>query len=161
MPDLKIERADLDSPAAQALIDALNVELVDRYPEAGANHFRLDLNEVSAGQGAFLIASLDDAPVGCGALRRLNTTEAEIKRMYVTPERRGQGIGRAILNALELEARQLGAVRVVLETGERQPEALALYGRAGFSVIANFGEYVDSPLSVCMAKDLHGTPIPG
>jgi GNAT superfamily N-acetyltransferase len=77
--------------------------------------------------------------------------------MYVAPTARGLGVGRQILNALEAEARRLGARRLVLETGPRQPEALALYAHAGFTQIPLFGEYLDTPhpdLSVCMAKDL-------
>jgi GNAT superfamily N-acetyltransferase len=74
--------------------------------------------------------------------------------MFVDPDRRGTGIGGAILAALETEARQLGARLLVLETGQRQPEALALYRRAGFTSIAPFGEYTGSRLSICMSKDL-------
>jgi GNAT superfamily N-acetyltransferase len=74
--------------------------------------------------------------------------------MYVSPEERGRGLSRLLLNALESEARALGLSRLVLETGVRQVAALALYERAGFSRIAPFGEYVGSPLSVCMAKEL-------
>ena len=97
---------------------------------------------------------MGDVPTGCGAVRRISDEEAEIKRMYTLPTARGQGIGRAILIALEDEARRLGAKRLVLETGERQPEALALYTRHGFIQIPLFGEYIGSPLSVCMAKEL-------
>ena len=67
---------------------------------------------------------------------------------------RGAGLGRRILDALSAEARALGATRVVLETGARQHVAIGLYERAGFVRVAAFGEYVGSPLSVCMAKDL-------
>ena len=74
--------------------------------------------------------------------------------MYVSLNVRGQGIGRALVASLELEAKALGCKRLVLETGVRQQEALALYARTGFAVIPPFGEYVGSPLSVCMAKDL-------
>lgn len=92
--------------------------------------------------------------MGCGAIRRLNDAEAEIKRMYVVPGMRGQGLGRSIVAALEEIAAGLGVSRLVLETGERQPEAIALYSGAGFSRIPAFGEYVGSAFSVCMAKDL-------
>jgi GNAT superfamily N-acetyltransferase len=149
-----IQREPLTSAAAQGLIAALNAELSARYPEEGATHFRLDAAEVAPGRGAFLVAYLALAPVGCGAVRLLANREAEIKRMYVAPEARNLGIGRAILDALEAEALALGAVRLVLETGVRQPESLSLYSRAGFVEIAPFGEYIDSPLSVCMAKEL-------
>jgi len=81
--------------------------------------------------------------------------------MYVSPEARGHGVGRAVLAALQTEARALGLARLVLETGIRQPEAIALYERAGFSRIPAFGEYVNSPVSVCMAKDLAPRPFYG
>jgi GNAT superfamily N-acetyltransferase len=113
---------------------------------------RADLQSPAA--RVLIIASLDSAVAGCGAVRLLNEAEAEIKRMYVVPHARRQGIARALLAALEEEARSLGAVRLVLEAGERQPEALGLYRGASFSVIPLFGEYAGSPLSVCMAMDL-------
>jgi GNAT superfamily N-acetyltransferase len=149
-----IERFDILSHTARTLIEALNAELSSRYPEDGATHFRLDPDEVADGRGAFLVASRAGKPVGCGAVRRIEGRTGEIKRMYVRLEERGRGLGRALLAALEAEAQALGITRLVLETGVRNPEALALYEQAGFSPIAPFGEYVDSPLSVCMGKDL-------
>jgi GNAT superfamily N-acetyltransferase len=149
-----IQRVDILSPTARALIAALNAELLGRYPEENANHIRLDADEVAEGRGAFLIAFRDDRPVGCGAVRRIDGHTGEIKRMYVCPEARGRGLGGALLAALETEARSLGLSRLVLETGVRQPEAIALYQRAGFARIGPFGEYENSPLSVFMAKAL-------
>ncbi len=151
---IDVRREALDSEAARVLIEALNAELLARYPEEGATHFRLDPEEVRAGRGAFVVAWADAEAVGCGAVRRLDDEVAEIKRMYVVPAVRGRRIGEAVLAALESEARRLGVTRLVLETGERQPEAMALYARSGFTVVDPFGEYVDSPLSVCMSKDL-------
>jgi GNAT superfamily N-acetyltransferase len=92
-------------------------------------------------------------------VRRLDVVDAgfaaaEIKRMYVAPATRSAGVGAAILAALEGEARALGVGRLLLETGARQPEALALYRRAGFVAIPRFGAYVGSELSLCMAKAL-------
>lgn len=152
--EVTVRRADLLSSAARVLIEALDAELTSRYPEDGARHFELDADEVAPGRGAFLIASRVGEPVGCGAVRRIEPGIGEIKRMYVSPAARGLGIGRAVLSALEAEARALDCVRLVLETGLRQPEAIALYEGVGFSRIAPFGEYVSSPLSVCMARDL-------
>ena len=152
--DVTIQRFDLMASTARSLIDALNAELSHRYPEPGANHFRLDPEEVADGRGAFLVAARAGRLVGCGAVRRIEERTGEIKRMFVSPEERGQGLGRAILAALEAEARTLGIARLVLETGVRQPEAIALYRGAGFAEIAPFGDYIGSPLSVCMAKDL-------
>ncbi len=156
--EVAVQRGDLLSPLARTLIEALNAELSSRYPEEGATHFRLDGDEVGPGRGAFLIASRAGEPVGCGAIRRIEERTGEIKRMYVRPEERGRGVGRVLLDALEAEARALNISRLVLETGVRQSEAIALYQRAGFSRIAPFGEYVGSPLSVCMAKELGAEP---
>jgi putative acetyltransferase len=148
---IEVRREDLFSPAAQTLIAALNAELTKQYPEERATHFRLTADEVAA----FLVAYRDSVPVGCGAMRRLDPTTAELKRMYVDPAARGEGIGGTILAALESEARKIGVKRLVLETGIRQHAALRLYERRGFRNIALFGEYLESPkTSICMAKDL-------
>lgn len=151
---LTISRERLDSPVAVSLIDALNEELSERYPEPGANHF--ELSEADVTTGTFLVATLDGKAAGCGAIRVVEPGVAEIKRMYVPHGMRGRGIATALLAGLEMAARELKVRRLVLETGARQPEAIALYRRAGFDFIAPFGEYVGSPLSVCMGKDLHG-----
>jgi putative acetyltransferase len=149
-----VQRDKLTSPTARRLIDGLDAELASFYPEPGATHFRLDPEEVAEGSGVFLVASVAGNPVGCGALRRIAARTGEIKRMYVIPDERGHGVGHAVLAALEAEARRLGIARLVLETGIRQPAALALYRRAGFSNTSPFGEYVESPLSVCLTKEL-------
>jgi len=152
--ELAIQRTDLASGEAAALIVALNAELSARYPEDGATHFRLDADEVASGNGVFLVAALAGETVACGAVRRIAPGVAEIKRMYVTPRARGRGVARTLLARLEAEGRALGARRIVLETGHRQPEALALYTHAGYSTIDAYGEYTASPLSVCMGKEL-------
>jgi GNAT superfamily N-acetyltransferase len=161
---LEIAPESLTSPDTTELLTALNAELSALYPEPGANHFRLDPNEVAPGAGVFLVARLHGNPVGCGAVRRLQdpaqirelgTRVGEIKRMYVAPSTRGKGIGRALLDRVEAEATALGLTRLVLETGTRQTEALALYRRAGFTEIPPYGEYVlSSTTSVCFTKEL-------
>jgi len=151
---LEIRREHLGSLEAKRLISALNLELAACYPEPGANHFSLDDKEVALQNGAFLIGYLAAEPVACGAIRRIEPSVAEIKRMYVVPSERGRGISKIMLAALEERARQIGVGRLVLETGTRQLKAIALYQGAGFDRIARFGEYVGSELSVCMGKDL-------
>jgi putative acetyltransferase len=151
---IETRRESVSSDVASALIAALNSELLARYPEEGARHFQLDAEEVIEGRGAFLVAYTPERAVGCGALRRREADIAELKRMYVVPSARGRGVAGIIVRALEREAHALGVIRLVLEAGERQPEALALYRRAGFTVVPRFGEYADSPLSLCMAKHL-------
>ena len=154
----------ITDPDSAGLIAALNAELLARYPEPGATHFRLDPEEVAPGAGVFVVARWHTRPVGCGALRwirdaalvdALGPRVGELKRMYVAPEARGRGVARAVLAHLEAEARSLGLERLVLETGTRQPEALALYRRAGFIEIAPYGEYsASSATSVCFSKAL-------
>lgn len=151
---LRIVCEDLNSASARALISASNAELTARYPEEGATHFGLHPDEVGTGRGAFLIAYRGSEPIGCGAIRRISEHDAEIKRMFVRIDSRRHGVGQRLLAALEVEARRLGVQRLLLETGERQPEALALYVRNGFERSPSFGEYVDSPLSVCMSKQV-------
>jgi putative acetyltransferase len=102
-----------------------------------------------------MVAYRDGIPLGCGAVRLLDANTAEVKRMYVTPEARGQGVGKAVLAALETEARRIGARWLLLETGIRQTAALRLYEGSGFCYIEPYGEYRQSPkTSVCMAKEL-------
>ncbi|HVV44279.1 MAG TPA: GNAT family N-acetyltransferase [Bryobacteraceae bacterium] len=153
MPAVKIRKSTLASPDAARLITALNAELRAEHPEPGSTHFSLSGEQVSDGQGAFLIAWLDQAAVGCGAVRRLDEKTAELKRMYVDPCVRGQGIGRALVESLEGEARALGVTRVVLETGKRLAPAIRMYEGLGYVRIPLFGEYLSSPgTSVCFGK---------
>jgi putative acetyltransferase len=126
-----------------------------------AQRISLSSAQVSAGDGAFLIAYLDDVAVGCGAIRRLDDATAELKRMYVSPCERGKGIGRALVKALEREACRLGATKVVLETGTRLAPAIKLYEAMGYSRIRLFGEYVSSPdTSLCFGRTLANSADP-
>jgi|SRR5579859_8081508 len=150
--DLVLRDEPLDSAVALSLITRLNAELRGAYPEPGANHFRLDPDEVGPGRGAFLVAFDGAAAVACGS-RVLEPGTAEVKRMFVDPSCRGRGVAARVLAALEERARTLGVTRFVLETGTRQLAAIALYTRAGYVRIPPFGEYVASAsTSVCMEK---------
>ena len=152
---LAIARADIAAEASRALIDALNAELRGVYTEPGATHFQLEPEEVAGGRGAFFIVYHEGTPVGCGALRLIDSESAELKRMYIAPVMRGKGLGRHLVAALEAEARALGVRRLVLETGVRQAAALALYRATGFQPIPLYGEYCLSPdTSVCLGKEL-------
>ncbi len=153
--NVRIDRADLHSPEATALIRALNLELSGAYPEPGATHFGLDPTDVAPGRGAFVIAYQDERPVACGAVRLIDPATAELKRMYVEPGARGSGLGRRMVATLEQEAARLGATQVVLETGIRQTPAIALYARCGYRPIPLYGEYTASPgTSVCLGRRL-------
>lgn len=155
-PTLTVTPARLSSTDARRLIRQLDTELAERYPDPADNHLTLDEAEVAEAHGVFLIARLAGQPVGCGAVRRIGPGLGEIKRMYVAPASRGYGVGRRLLSELEQHARRWGMDRLVLETGERQPEAIRLYERAGFVHIDRFGPYLHSPASICLGKDLGG-----
>jgi putative acetyltransferase len=155
MAPVQVRRSTLSSPEAAPLIAALNLELTAAFPEPGATHFSLSDAHVAPGDGAFVIAYLDDVAVGCGAVRRLDEATAELKRMYVEPSVRGRGIGRSLLAALEDEARLLGVTTVVLETGTRLARAIKMYEAMGYVRIPLFGEYLLSPnTSLCFGKSL-------
>lgn len=143
-----------DSEDARRLIRDLDEDLLRRYPDLKAVH-GLHPRDLTDPDFTFLIARIDGLAVGCGALRGLNPRIGEVKRMFVSPEFRGRGIARRILEALESRARELGHETVRLETGIGQHEAIGLYRSTGYSEIAAFGEYAGNPFSVCFEKELH------
>jgi GNAT superfamily N-acetyltransferase len=102
----------------------------------------------------YVIAYGDAHPIACGSLRELDGGTAEVKRMYVVREYRRKRIARAVLSHLVARARRLGYRRLVLETGDRQPAAMALYASSGFQRIAPFGRCPDDPTSVCFERHL-------
>ncbi len=99
-----------------------------------------------------IVCYIDKKPIGCGAFKEYGPGKAEIKRMFVLPEYRGQGIGLNILKELELWAAELNYRECILETGKKQPEAIGLYQKAGYSVIPSYGQYKNIENSVCMTK---------
>jgi putative acetyltransferase len=151
---ITIATEPFDSADAQRLIAALDEHLSSRYPPEQRFGPNLKPEQIAAGLGTFVVARLDGRPVGCGALRKLDKTTAEVKRMYVEPDVRGRGVANDILDHLEDVAHGLGVHRLVLETGIYQAEAIALYRRAGFGPIRCWGEYAEVLTSVCFEKNL-------
>lgn len=149
---LDLREEPYDSPAAQQLIAAVQAEYVVRY--GGPDEAPVDPREFAPPDGLFLVGYLEAQPVATGGLRRHAEGEVEIKRMYVVPEARGRGFSRQMLAALEARARELGANRVVLETGQRQPEAISLYESSGYARLPGFGHYACAPLSISFEKKL-------
>lgn len=143
------------------LIAAVQQVYVQRYGEADVDQtVAADFNPP---RGHFLLAWEDDRAVGCGGWRArddvgvgLRPGDAELKRMYVVPAARGRGIARVMLAELERTAVVAGRVRMVLETGIRQPEAIALYRSSGYVPAPGFGPYRDEPASRCFARNLAG-----
>ena len=134
------------------MIEALDYYLNSVYPD-GPNYL-LDVDSLTAEGVRFLVARVGGQLAGCGALIINHQGYAEIKRMYVKPEARRLGIGLAILHRLEELARTENRTSVRLETGIHQPEALGLYGRAGYVERGPFGDYPPDPISVFMEKKL-------
>ncbi|MDX6597937.1 MAG: hypothetical protein QOE87_1824, partial [Gaiellales bacterium] len=97
-----------------------------------------DPAEVAPPVGAWVVAYLGDAPVGCGGVKRLDDSTVELKRIYLAESARGHGLGRRLLRELEEHARTLGYERVRLDTGDLQPEALGLFHSAGYSEIPDY-----------------------
>jgi GNAT superfamily N-acetyltransferase len=139
-----------DSPAAQRLIEALQQEYVVRY--GGTDETPVDPAEFTAPEGYFVVAWLGEEPVACGGWRAHGPQTAEVKRMYVRDGARRRGIARLILGDLERSATAAGFARLILETGDQQPESLALYAAAGFQPVEPFGLYKDSPGSRYFGK---------
>ncbi|WP_284616733.1 GNAT family N-acetyltransferase [Aquabacterium humicola] len=143
----------LESPAQPdvlALIDALDAYQKPLYP--AESHHGIDLAALSEPNVLFAVVR-DDAQraVGCGAIV-IGADFGELKRMYVDPARRGQGLAKSLLQFLEAQAAARGCRLFTLETGFLQPEALGLYERAGYERCGPFGDYVDDPNSVFMRK---------
>lgn len=155
---LRIERVRYDHPDAQRLVEEVQQEYIVRY--GGPDEAPVDVHEFDAPHGLYLLGYVEDRPVASGAWRRSGvaalgaTSTAEIKRMYVVPDARGQGHARRLLAELERTARAAGIDALVLETGLGQPEAIGLYESSGYVLIEGFGHYCGSELSRCFGKRL-------
>jgi GNAT superfamily N-acetyltransferase len=146
-----------DDPVAQFLVEQVQQEYVRRY--GGRDGAAVDPGEFLPPRGVFLVAEVCGVPAGCGAWRVHRPGTVEIKRVYVEPEFRRQGLAQVLVGALERSAAEAGHRSVVLNTGNRQPEALALYARLGYRDVPGFGIYADAPDARFLGKDL--VPVAG
>ena len=96
----------------------------------------------------------DKIAVGCGAIKKFDETSAEVKRMFVSLEKRGSGVAQKILQELEICAKELGYQKCMLETGIRQVEAVKFYKKCSYQVIPNYGQYQGMENSICFEKQL-------
>lgn len=138
------------NPICVRLVEAHWQEMGELYGDTGPCLFSpADVN----GEGcAFLVAWINGAPVGCGAVRPFNGDEGEVKRVYVAPKARNRGVAGLIMIEIERIALSLGYASLRLETGTLQPYAIRLYERLGYLPIPPYGPYVDDPRSRCFAK---------
>ncbi len=137
---------------ARALTDAMSDDLAARY--GGRDASPADPAQFLPPYGVFLVVEVDGEQVACGGLRLLQEGVGEVKRMYVAPTHRGQGHARSVLRALLDHARTSGLSEVWLETGLKQPEAIALYESEGFTSIEPYGYFRDQPFSRCYRRVL-------
>ncbi|GAA2385562.1 GNAT family N-acetyltransferase [Streptomyces glaucosporus] len=158
---MRIVPTPFDHPDAVKLNDLVQQEYAERYGGEG-DVTPLDPAMFQPPNGLFLVAYDElDRPVATGGWRAMDENEenyrdgdAELKRMFVVREARRQGLSRRILALLEEDARQAGRIRMVLETGTMQPEAMALYESSGYALCEKFGVYRNEPNSRCYAKPL-------
>ncbi|WP_370259218.1 GNAT family N-acetyltransferase [Streptomyces sp. V4I8] len=158
---MDLRRVAFDHPDAVKLSDQVQAEYGVRYGDGG-DATPLDATDFSPPNGLYLLAyDALGAPVASGGWRAQDKNDegnadgdAELKRMYVIEQMRGQGLARRILALLEQDARDAGRTRMVLETGAKQPEAVALYTSSGYEPCEKFGYYRFHELSLCYAKAL-------
>lgn len=152
MSTITIRQVSPDLPDAVTLIDELETHLASLYPIESRHGFAVE--KLIQEQVAFYVAWLDQTPAGCGGIKLFDRDYGELKRMYVRPDHRGQGLGRRLIDVLAGHARQNQVRLLRLETGIYQTEAIGLYERYGFRRIPPFGNYTDDPLSLCYEMQL-------
>ncbi|MGW0615523.1 GNAT family N-acetyltransferase [Streptomyces sp. NPDC002788] len=158
---MDIRRVAFDHPDAMKLNDQVQAEYAIRYGDDG-DATPMAAADFDPPSGIYLVAyDADGTPVASGGWRTQDENgegnldgDAELKRMYVIEQMRGRGLARRILSALEEDARRAGRLRMVLETGTKQPEAIALYTSSGYEPCAKFGYYRHHEASRCFAKSL-------
>lgn len=150
-PMTKLIRTTSDHPDFISLVRLLDADLAKR--DGDEHSFYAQYNTIAMLKHV-VVAYESAQAIGCGAIKEQAPEMMEVKRMYVLPENRKNGIATLILTELEQWAAELGYGTCVLETGKRQPEAIALYIRNGYKIIPNYGQYVGIDNSVCFKKAL-------
>ncbi|PWS27870.1 GNAT family N-acetyltransferase [Pedobacter yonginense] len=151
MTDLTLLRTNSDHTDFKELVKLLDQDLAIRDGDDHA--FYAQFNKIDAIKEV-VVAFKNGISVACGAIKPFADQTAEVKRMFVHPDFRNQGIAARILNELEKWALELGYHTCVLETGIKQPEAIGLYQKVGYHITPNYGQYIGVENSVCMAKAL-------
>jgi putative acetyltransferase len=152
MAFLKLVRTDSNDKNFQYLVEKLDADL--RIRDGEDNAFYAQFNKIALIKHAIVAYDGDGAPVGCGAIKTFSEDAMEVKRMYVLPEKRGHNIASTVLKSLENWAKELNYAKCVLETGLKQPEAIALYKKNGYAIIPNYGQYIGIGNSVCFEKKI-------
>lgn len=149
---IEVIRADPREAKIRKLIESLDVYMLALYPSESTH--RVDTTILASRNARFFCALCDGMLVGCGGIL-IEHDYAEVKRIFVSPKARGLGVGRKLMERLEVESRRLGFKSLRLETGIYQPEALALFKAMGFIPRLSFGDYPNNdPNSIFMEKQV-------
>lgn len=146
-----LKRTNSDNPDFQRLVKELDRDLAIRDGEEHA--FFAQFNKIDTIKYVVLVYE-DETAIGCGALKEYEKGTMEVKRMYVSFEKRGKGVATLIINELEKWAKELKYNKCILETGKKQPEAIGLYRKNNYNIIKNYGQYAEVGSSVCFEKYL-------
>lgn len=146
---INLIRTNSDDSDFRQLVALLDQDLQTR--DGNEHSFYAQFNKIDKIRHV-VVAYLGGEAVGCGAIKEFEEGAAEVKRMFVRPERRGRGVAKSILAELEKWAKELNFSECVLETGLKQPEAIGLYQKSGYEKISNYGQYEGVENSVCMKK---------
>ena len=147
----KIIRTDSNNANFKKLVIELDKDLRSRYNELQNVY---DQYNAVPDLRTVVVAYEKDIAIGCGCFKPFDDTSVEIKRMFVTEIKRGTGVASFIIHELESWARELGYENAVLETGNKQFEAISFYKREGYVVTENYGQYIRLTSSICMKKKL-------
>ena len=147
---LKLIKTDSSNLDFQNLVAQLDADL--RLRDGEDNAFYAQFNKIALIKHAVVAYDVAEKPVGCGAIKAFSDAAMEVKRMYVLPEKRGHNIASTVLKCLENLAKELNFAKTVLETGQKQPEAISLYKKQGYQIIPNYGQYEGVENSVCFEK---------
>jgi len=148
---INLLRTDSSNEDYIKLASALDKDLAIRD---GADHAFFAQYNKSDSIKHCLLAYEDNVPVACGAIKHYEVDVVEVKRMYVPPVHRGEGIATIVLKELELWAKELGYSKCILETGKKMPEAISVYKKNSYVIIPNYGQYEGVEASVCFEKEL-------
>lgn len=147
-----VKRTDSENHDFIELVKRLDADLAERD---GSEHwFYAQFNKIDK-INHVVVSYEGDKPVGCGAIKEYAPGVMEVKRMYTLPTHRGEGVASQILSELETWATELKYETCILETGKKQPEAIALYKKSGYYIIPNYGQYAEVENSVCFEKRIN------
>ena len=151
MENLQLIRTDSANTDFITLVKYLDAELAAR--DGADDSFFAQFNKIDAIRHC-VVGFVNEQAVCIGAIKKFDEQTMEVKRMYTLEAFRGRGYAAELLKELERWAPELGNARLVLETGQKQPEAIQLYRKSGYTVIPNYGQYENVATSVCFEKTL-------